>query len=150
MGTFSTPKKDDIEMFLASRGIDCKHAYVVAQPRDSILRQVVALLISNLAAAMDASRIRIIALTPKELVVINPSWQTVGELKDLPDKYVKSYPLEQLEELSVEAGSRNGRITWKYAGKRETWKVALSNPGVFHFNPANFEEIKTILEGKKK
>lgn len=74
MGTFSALKSDDIDSFLTSRGIDCENAFVVAQPRKSVLRQVVALLISNLAAAMDASRVRIIAVTPKEVVVMNPTW----------------------------------------------------------------------------
>ncbi|MDR6938995.1 hypothetical protein [Arcanobacterium hippocoleae] len=146
MGVFSGPSKDDIEALLAARGIESKNTYVVVQPHDSILRQITRLLISNLAATIDASRIRIIAFTPKELVVINPSRQTIGELKDLADKHIQSYPLEKLAELSLD----DGKITWQYLGKRETWKVPLANSGVFHFNRNNFQEIKKMLGGSTK
>lgn len=68
------------------------------------------------------------------------------ELKDLDDKYIRIIPWDQAAPIEIDRRSRVAMLSWMDGNKKQTWIVDLASPGIWDFNPRNFDRLEQAIK----
>ncbi len=146
MGLFSGPQKEEFTALLAKHGIDAADSFVVARRNHGLIKTIIQeILWSSLSYSMNPAGTRIIALSPLELVLINPNNKILGKLEDLDDKYIERIPRSSIENLRLERKKGGAVLSWSYQAKEEQWLISFEKMEGFAFNQEHCDKIEQLI-----
>lgn len=146
MGVLTGFREPDIIEMFQRRHLETYETYVVALRHNTVVEELLKWLLTNGYYIFDAATLRIIAACNEGLIVVNPSWQFTGTLKDLGDNRFQMILWSQLRDVSFTPES--GNIVFRFAddnGRRQKWRIDVASPGVFDFNPKNLRNLKQAV-----
>lgn len=150
MGVLTGFREPDIIEMFEHRHIDTYGTYVVALRHNTVVEGLLKWLLTNGYYIFDSAILRIIAACNEGLIIVNPTWQFTGNLKDLGDHRFQIFPWSKLRDVSFTP--ELGNIVFRFSddnSRRQKWRINVTSPGVFKFNPKNLHNLKKAISERE-